>query len=202
MSKPLPKALIAYIEEMGVHALDHLAEKHHTGPAEKGAPSAAVALLVEQWQSLSSDDKQRFVERVVTSVANVIASSTRLPLGLRLGAKAVKSAGKAMKKQRKALKKEAKQLREEVKASRAEAKRDDDEAQFEVPLSDLIRVRDEEPKKRRPAKSAPSTKKTAAKGAAAKGAAAKKNVAGGEKKAAGGKKKAERSGGRKKSKAE
>jgi hypothetical protein len=186
MNKPLPKALIAYIEEMGVHALDHLAEKHHTGPEEKGAPSAVIALLVEQWQALSADDKQRFVERVVTSVANVIASSSRLPAGLRVGAKAVKSAAKVMKKQRKALKKEAKALRDEVETSRSKAKRDDDETQFEVPLSDLLRVREEAPKKKRSAKGAAKPKavakrKVAVKRGAAKGeagkAAAKKRVA-------------------------
>lgn len=167
MSKSLPKALIAYIEEMGVHALDHLAERHHTSREEKGAPAAVVALLVEQWQSLSADDKQRFVERVVTSVADVIASSSRLPAGLRIGAKAVKSAAKVMKKQRKALKKEAKALREE---SSPKSRSKEERGELEIALSNLVKVRDEEPEpKRARAASAKKGKSGGAKGAAGDG---------------------------------
>ena len=101
----LPKRLVNYIHDVGVRALDNLAE---TAPPD-GGPTA-VHTLVDHWKSMSTDDKQLFVDRVATSVVEVVAASALLPVGLKQGKKAVKSARKAIKRRRKALKKSAKRL--------------------------------------------------------------------------------------------
>jgi hypothetical protein len=101
----LPKRLVNYIHDMGVRALDHLADndKPENGPN-------AVHTLVDHWKSMSTTDKQQFVDRVATSVVEVVAASAVLPVGLKRGKKAAKSARKAIKRRSKALKKDAKQL--------------------------------------------------------------------------------------------
>jgi hypothetical protein len=78
----LPKRLVNYIHDVGVRALDHLAES----------------------------DKQEFVDKVATAVVEAVAASALLPLGLKAGKKAVKSARKVLKKRTKALRKSGKKL--------------------------------------------------------------------------------------------
>jgi hypothetical protein len=102
--KVLPKRVVNYIHDIGVRALDNLAE---TTP--DGGPDA-VHTLVDHWKSMSTADKQQFVDRVATSVVEVVAASALLPAGLKLGKKAAKSARKAIKRRRKVLKKSAKKL--------------------------------------------------------------------------------------------
>jgi len=106
----LPKRLVNYIHDVGVRALDNLAET----VTPDGGPTA-VHNLVDHWKSMSTTDKQQFVDRVATSVVEVVAASALLPVGLKLGKKAVKSARKAIKRRRKALKKSAKKLTVAVK---------------------------------------------------------------------------------------
>ena len=100
----LPKRLVAYIHDVGVKALDHLADN------VRGAQSAAVQTLVDHWKAMSKIDKEHFVDRVATSVVEVVAASALLPVGLKLGKKAVKKAGKAIKRRAKALRKSAKRM--------------------------------------------------------------------------------------------
>src|SRR5260370_32559243 len=106
----LPKRLVNYIHDVGVRALDNLSQ---SVPSE-GGPDA-VHTLVDHWKSMSTTDKQQFVDRVATSVVEVVAASALLPVGLKLGKKAVRSARKAIKRRRKALKKSAKKLTVAVK---------------------------------------------------------------------------------------
>jgi hypothetical protein len=103
--KVLPKRLVNYIHDVGVRALDNVAG---TVPSDGGPDS--VHTLVDHWKSMSTTDKQLFVDRFATSVVEVVAASALLPVGLKLGKKAAKSARKAIKRRRKALKKSAKQL--------------------------------------------------------------------------------------------
>jgi len=100
----LPKRLVVYIHDVGVKALDHLAEN------VKGAQSDAVQTLVDHWKAMSTNDKEQFVDRVATSVVEVVAASALLPVGLKLGKKAVKKARKAIKRRAKALRKSAKRM--------------------------------------------------------------------------------------------
>jgi hypothetical protein len=100
----LPKRLVVYIHDVGVKALDHLADN------VKGAQSDAVQTLVDHWKAMSKNDKERFVDRVATSVVEVVAASALLPVGLKLGKKAVKKARKAIKRRAKALRKSAKRM--------------------------------------------------------------------------------------------
>src|ERR1700737_394528 len=102
----LPKRLVDYIHDMGVRALDNLADNVKPETAEPGA----VNTLVDHWKSMSTNDKERFVDRVATSVVEVVAASALLPVGLKAGKKAAKSARKAIKRRSKALKKSAKLL--------------------------------------------------------------------------------------------
>jgi hypothetical protein len=101
----LPKRLVNYIHDVGVRALDNLSE---TVPSD-GGPDA-VHTLVDHWKSMSTTDKQLFVDRVATSVVEVVAVSALLPVGLKQGKKAAKSARKVIKRRRKALKKSAKRV--------------------------------------------------------------------------------------------
>jgi len=84
----LPKRLVVYIHDVGVKALDHLADN------VRGAQSDAVQTLVDHWKAMSKNDKEQFVDRVATSVVEVVAASALLPVGLKLGKKAVKKARK------------------------------------------------------------------------------------------------------------
>src|ERR1041385_8646834 len=66
----LPKRLVKYIHETGVRALDNLSE--NMGTSQSGEPSA-VQTLVNQWKSMSKDEKEQFVDRVAEAVVEVIA---------------------------------------------------------------------------------------------------------------------------------
>lgn len=109
----LPKRAVAYIHEMGVRSLDHLAE--HFG---EGGP-AAVHTLVEHWKTMSAEEKETFIERVATSVVEVVAASAVLPVGLKLGRKVVKATGKVIRKQTKKIKKAAKKAEKAAKPKKA-----------------------------------------------------------------------------------
>lgn len=98
----LPKRLVAYIHDVGVRALDHL--------ADTADGNAAVQPLVGHWRGLSDADKQEFVGKVAASVVEAIAASALLPVGIKMGKKAAKSARKALKKRTKALRKSVKAL--------------------------------------------------------------------------------------------
>lgn len=104
----LPKRVVRYIHEMGVRSLDHLADNFEmrTAPEGEAAPNA-VQTLVSHWKAMKTDDKEQFVERVATSVVEVVATSAALPLGLKLGKKAAKAARKVIKKQAKRIRKAA-----------------------------------------------------------------------------------------------
>ena len=98
----LPKRLVAYIHDVGVRALDHLADTadHHE----------AVQPLVGHWRAMSDGDKQQFVDKVAAAVVEVVAASALLPVGLKIGKKVAKSAKKVLKKRTKALRKSVKAL--------------------------------------------------------------------------------------------
>ena len=98
----LPKRLVAYIHDVGVRALDHL--------ADTADGNAAVQPLVAHWRGLSDADKQEFVGKIAASVVEAIAASALLPVGMKLGKKAAKSARKVLKKRTKALRKSVKAL--------------------------------------------------------------------------------------------
>ena len=107
----LPKRLVAYIHDVGVRALDHLADTvEHNGAGSKGA----VHTLVGHWRSMPEAEKQDFVDRVAAAVVEVVATSTLLPVGLKLGKKVAKSARKVIKKRSKALRKSVKALTEKT----------------------------------------------------------------------------------------
>ena len=100
----LPRRLVKYIHDVGVRSLDNLATT-----VTPDSP-VAVRTLTDDWKSMSTSDKQQFVDRVAASVVEVVAASALLPVGLKLGKKAAKSARKAIKRRRKALKKSAKKM--------------------------------------------------------------------------------------------
>ena len=107
----LPKRVVDYIHDMGIRALDHLADtvkKSGSPAAAEGAAPNAVETLVNDWKSMSKADKEKFVDSVATSVIEVIAASAVLPVGIRLGKKAVKATKKMIKKRTKKLRKAAK----------------------------------------------------------------------------------------------
>lgn len=106
--KPLPKRVVNYIHDMGVRALDHLAERYQPPPAPPegtGAAPDAIQSLVSRWQAMPVREKERFVDHVAASVVEVVAASAALPLGLKVGKKAAKAARKAIRKQAKKLRK-------------------------------------------------------------------------------------------------
>lgn len=109
----LPKKLASYIHETGLRALDHLAQSNAVGP-EGGAPDALKTLL-GHWRSMSAEQKDDFVTKVSASVGEVIAASALLPIGIKVGKKAVKSAKKVLKKSARALKKNAKAAKKKAK---------------------------------------------------------------------------------------
>ena len=92
----LPKRLVAYIHDVGVRALDHL--------AETADGNGAVQSLVGHWRTMPEAEKQEFVDHVAAAVVEVVAASTLLPVGRKRGKKAVKSARKVIRKRSKALK--------------------------------------------------------------------------------------------------
>lgn len=102
----LPKKLASYIHDTGLRALDHLADS--TPQPEEGAEPDALQALLGHWRSMTPEQKDDFVTRVAMSVGEVIAASALLPMGVKVGKKAVKSAKKVMKKSAKTIKKNAK----------------------------------------------------------------------------------------------
>jgi hypothetical protein len=107
----LPKRVVAYIHDMGVRALDHLAanvELPAAPPDGEAAAPNAVQTLVSHWTAMSKEHKEQFVEMVAESVVAVVAASAALPLGLKLGKKAVKATRKVLKKQTKKFRKASK----------------------------------------------------------------------------------------------
>src|SRR5262245_40920182 len=97
-----PKRLVAYIHDVGVRALDHLAD---TADGHE-----SVQPLVGHWRSMSEADKQQFIDKVAASVVEAIAASALLPVGKKLGKKAAKSARRVLKKRTRALRKSVKAL--------------------------------------------------------------------------------------------
>ena len=122
----LPKRVVAYIHDMGVRALDHLADGFEVpaAPPEGEAQTApgAVQTLVGHWKTMSKDDKQQFVDRVTASVVEVVAASAALPTGLKLGKKTAKATGKVIRKRAKTIKKDAKKTVVVAAPSKARAK--------------------------------------------------------------------------------
>jgi hypothetical protein len=107
----LPKRVVRYIHEMGVRALDHLADTYEVKVAPEGeAAPNAVQTLVGHWKAMNTNDKEQFVERVAVSVVEVVAASAALPLGLKLGKKAAKAARRVIQKRTKRLRKAAKSI--------------------------------------------------------------------------------------------
>ena len=98
----LPKKLASYIHDTGLRALDHLAAS-----TPEDAPEVLQTLL-GHWRSMSPEEKDDFVTRVALSVGEVIAASALLPMGVKVGKKAVKSAKKVLRKSAKTIKKNAK----------------------------------------------------------------------------------------------
>jgi predicted metal-dependent TIM-barrel fold hydrolase len=112
----LPKRVIDYIHEMGVRALDHLAETFE--PVEEGAAPDAVQTLIEHWKSMPVDDKEVFVDHVAAAVVEVVAASAALPLGLKVGKKAARSARKVIKKKVKKFKKKIARAKDKSKGKK------------------------------------------------------------------------------------
>ena len=127
--KLLPRRVVDYIHEMGVRALDHLADnvpppppatpsaEGEPQPAEGTAPDA-VATLVSHWRAMANDEKEEFVDRVAASVIEVIAASAALPVGLKRGKRVVKAAKRVLKRETKRVRKLAKQVRKREKGSK------------------------------------------------------------------------------------
>jgi hypothetical protein len=121
----LPKRVVDYIHDMGIRALDHLADnvkKSGSPTAEGGAPNA-VETLVNDWKSMSKTDKEQFVDSVASSVIEVVAASTILPAGIKLGKKAAKATKKMIRKRTKKLRKAAKKALAARKAGKAKKKK-------------------------------------------------------------------------------
>lgn len=112
VKKSLPRHVVTYVNEVGVRSLDHLAANYEAPAPAEGAEApagpSAVQSLIEQWKSMAAEEKADFVQAVTTSVVEVIVASAALPLGVKLGARAVKSTRKVIKKKTKALRKAAK----------------------------------------------------------------------------------------------
>ena len=117
----LPKKLASYIHDTGLRALDHLAES--VPPPEEGADADALQSLLGHWRSMAPEQKEDFVHRVALSVGEVIAASALLPLGVKVGKKAVKSAKKVLKKSAKTIKKNAKAAKKTPKGAKKKAKK-------------------------------------------------------------------------------
>ena len=107
----LPKKLASYIHDTGLRALDHLAESAKEG-------SDALQTLLGNWRSMTPEQKDAFVSRVSTAVGEVIAASALLPVGIKVGKKAVKSAKKVLKKSARALKKNTRAAKKAGKAKK------------------------------------------------------------------------------------
>jgi hypothetical protein len=107
MKAALPKKLASYIRVTGVRALDHMAASAPP-QTEEGAVPDSLQTLLGHWRSMTPEQKDDFVDRVAASVGVVIAASALLPIGIKVGKKAVTSARKVFKKSARTLKKKAK----------------------------------------------------------------------------------------------
>lgn len=123
----LPRRVVDYIHDVGVRSLDHLAD-HYQEPLpatpegeNASAPVNAIQTLVQDWKSMSPDDKELFVERVAASVMEIVVASATLPLGLKAGRKTAKVAKKAIRKQVKKVRKAEKKKDEGTKKRRSDA---------------------------------------------------------------------------------
>jgi hypothetical protein len=111
----LPKRAARYIQDIGVRALDHLADHIEVAaPAappegEKAsiAPANAIQGLVQHWKTMATSDKEQFVERVGASVMEMVVASATVQRGLKAGKKTVKEAKKAIRKRVKKVRKSA-----------------------------------------------------------------------------------------------
>ena len=121
----LPKRVVDYIHDMGVRALDHLADnvKKSGPPAAEGTAPNAIETLVNHWKAMSKADKEKFVDSVTASVIEVIAASAVLPVGIKLGKKAAKATKKMIKKRTKKLRKAAKRALAARKGGKAKKKK-------------------------------------------------------------------------------
>jgi hypothetical protein len=117
MNAALPKKLAGYVHDIGVRALDHLAD--NVAPPGEGATPDALQTLVDNWRAMSEEQKEDFVGRVATSVGEVIAASALLPMK-----RAVKSAKKVLKKTKKTLKKNKQKSKQKPKVSAPKKKSD------------------------------------------------------------------------------
>jgi hypothetical protein len=106
----LPKRVVKYIHEMGVRAMDQLADEVQPPQPEEGEAGGpnAVHTLVDHWKSMTKDDKEEFIDRIAGTVVEVIAASAVLPLGLKLGKEAAKATRKVVKREAKKMRKDAK----------------------------------------------------------------------------------------------
>jgi hypothetical protein len=123
--KVLPKRVVDYIHDMGIRALDHLADnvRKSGSPDAEGAAPNAVDTLVNHWRSMSKSDKEQFVDSVASSVIEVVAASAILPVGIKLGRKAAKATKKMIKKRTKKLRKAAKAAMAARKGRKAKKKK-------------------------------------------------------------------------------
>ena len=115
MNAALPKKLASYIHDTGLKAIDHLAE--NTSQPEEGAAPDALQTLLGHWREMTPEQKDDFVTRVSISVGEVIAAAALLPVGIKVGKKAVKSARKVLRKSARTLKKNAKVAKAKTKTS-------------------------------------------------------------------------------------
>jgi hypothetical protein len=124
----LPKRAARYIQDIGVRALDHLADHIDVaapaappeGESASTAPANAIQGLVQQWKTMATGDKEQFVERVGASVMEMIVASATVQRGLKVGKKTVREATKAIRKR-------VKKVRKAVsKSTKAPKKKDGD----------------------------------------------------------------------------
>lgn len=161
----LPKRVVGYIHEMGVRALDHLAETmdRPVSPplsAEPLAAPSAVRALIDRWIAMTTEEKEEFVEKVAASVIEVVAASAALPFGLKLGKQAAKATKKVLKRKTKKLRKIAKR----TVAGIADQRRRDDKKRKQKNEKSAVRKaeKSETPAKIRTRKRRPSRKGSAA----------------------------------------
>lgn len=118
--KLLPKRAVTYAHDIGVRALDRLAETVESRPAEGEGEDAgdrsSIATLAAQWRAMPIEEKEDFVERLLAAVIEVAAVAAAVPMGLKLGKRAAKATGKVIRKKTKTLRKAAKKTMKAVVA--------------------------------------------------------------------------------------
>lgn len=111
----LPKQAARYIQDIGVRALDHLADHMEVstpaaapeGETASTATPSAIQGLIQHWKTMADGDKEQFVERVGASVIEMVVASATVQRGLKVGKKTVKEARKAIRKRVKKVRKAA-----------------------------------------------------------------------------------------------